>query len=254
MSDRIERDETDSALAVYAYFTSSWLFNPAHFAARLGDEPYAGRLEGCSPHWTQFIKEWIPQHYPGYRFPKIVLKLQMRKVYHPRMITTYKLGISAPELPFARKFLPCSPTSQWSTVPSELSMSRRLRSRGSGVSSQRLSPLVSTAGDTTFRSRRSSSSSQCLRLAHHSSSRLRQASSLRLSRLRIRSSILTPASRCQPRLRERHPLPPSPGTSPPISNHSPAHLRSSTHPVHHQPRCPPKPDSSASTAGPTSPL
>jgi hypothetical protein len=32
------------------------------------EEPYAGRLEDRSPHWTQFIKEWIPQHYPGYRF------------------------------------------------------------------------------------------------------------------------------------------------------------------------------------------
>ncbi|KAH3945881.1 hypothetical protein HBI56_224020 [Parastagonospora nodorum] len=53
---------------IYGYFTGSWLFNPAHFAARLGEEQYFCRLEDRSPHWTYFIKEWVPKHYPGYCF------------------------------------------------------------------------------------------------------------------------------------------------------------------------------------------
>jgi hypothetical protein len=44
------------------------LFNPAHFAARLAEEKYFDRLEDRSPHWTHFIKEWVPKHYPGYKF------------------------------------------------------------------------------------------------------------------------------------------------------------------------------------------
>lgn len=54
--------------AVYEYFTGSWLFNPAHFAARLAEEQYFSRLEDRSPHWTYFIKNWVPKHYPGYCF------------------------------------------------------------------------------------------------------------------------------------------------------------------------------------------
>jgi hypothetical protein len=51
---------------VYEYFTSSWLFNQGHFAARLAEEKYHDRLEDRSPHWTSFIKEWLPKYYPGY--------------------------------------------------------------------------------------------------------------------------------------------------------------------------------------------
>ncbi|CAO2650959.1 Nn.00g092560.m01.CDS01 [Neocucurbitaria sp. VM-36] len=50
---------------IYKYFADSWLFNPAHFAARLAEEKYFDRLEDRSPHWTYFVKEWIPRHYPG---------------------------------------------------------------------------------------------------------------------------------------------------------------------------------------------
>ncbi|KAF1852105.1 uncharacterized protein K460DRAFT_299873 [Cucurbitaria berberidis CBS 394.84] len=52
---------------IYEYFASSWLFNPAHFAARLAEEKYFDRLEDRSPHWIYFLKEWIPEHYPGYQ-------------------------------------------------------------------------------------------------------------------------------------------------------------------------------------------
>ncbi|EUC48500.1 hypothetical protein COCMIDRAFT_56151, partial [Bipolaris oryzae ATCC 44560] len=53
---------------IYKYFASSWLFNPAHFAARLAEENYQDRLEERSAPWTHFIMKWVPEHYPGYRF------------------------------------------------------------------------------------------------------------------------------------------------------------------------------------------
>ncbi|KAI4641441.1 uncharacterized protein J4E79_011648, partial [Alternaria viburni] len=52
---------------IYKYLASSWLFHPGHFAARLAEEKYHDRLEDRAPYWTHFIKEWVPQHYPGYR-------------------------------------------------------------------------------------------------------------------------------------------------------------------------------------------
>jgi hypothetical protein len=48
---------------------SSWLFNPAHFAKRLKSEKFAQHLEDRSAPWVYFVTTWIPQHYPGYRFP-----------------------------------------------------------------------------------------------------------------------------------------------------------------------------------------
>ncbi|KAF1917032.1 hypothetical protein BDU57DRAFT_575663 [Ampelomyces quisqualis] len=53
---------------IYEYFAGSWLFNPAHFAARLAQEKYCDRLEDRAPHWTYFVKEWVPKQYPGYKF------------------------------------------------------------------------------------------------------------------------------------------------------------------------------------------
>ncbi|KAF2829827.1 hypothetical protein CC86DRAFT_435769 [Ophiobolus disseminans] len=53
---------------LYTYFASTWLFNPGHFGARLAEENYNKRLEDRLPHWTYFIREWIPNHYPGYKF------------------------------------------------------------------------------------------------------------------------------------------------------------------------------------------
>lgn len=53
--------------AVYEYFASSWLFHPGHFAARLAEVKYYERLEDRSPHWTYFIKEWVPKHYADYK-------------------------------------------------------------------------------------------------------------------------------------------------------------------------------------------
>lgn len=55
---------------MYEYLASSWLFNPAHFGARLAEPDYYERLEDRSPHWTYFIKEWVPARYPGYMFRK----------------------------------------------------------------------------------------------------------------------------------------------------------------------------------------
>ncbi|CAN9433159.1 unnamed protein product [Alternaria sp. RS040] len=51
---------------IYEQLASSWLFHPGHFAARLAEEKYNDRLEDRAPHWTPFIKEWVPKHYPGY--------------------------------------------------------------------------------------------------------------------------------------------------------------------------------------------
>ncbi|KAL1792284.1 hypothetical protein ACET3X_008791 [Alternaria dauci] len=51
---------------MYKQIASSWLFHPGHFAARLAEEKYNDRLEDRAPHWTPFIKEWVPEHYPGY--------------------------------------------------------------------------------------------------------------------------------------------------------------------------------------------
>ena len=56
-------------LPVYRYFATSWLFHPAHFAARLAEERYSDRLEDRSPHWMHFVKVWVPENYPDYRFP-----------------------------------------------------------------------------------------------------------------------------------------------------------------------------------------
>lgn len=62
----IMRRECADHNIVYKYFASSWLFHPGHFAARLAEEKYYDRLEDRSPHWTYFVKEWVPRNYPGY--------------------------------------------------------------------------------------------------------------------------------------------------------------------------------------------
>ncbi|KAF2689529.1 hypothetical protein K458DRAFT_292168 [Lentithecium fluviatile CBS 122367] len=53
---------------IYQYFASSWVFQPAHFATRLEDEKFLKHLEERSAPWVHFVKEWISEHYPGYRF------------------------------------------------------------------------------------------------------------------------------------------------------------------------------------------
>lgn len=63
-------------MLVYKHFASSWLFHPGHFAARLAEEKYNDRLEDRAPHWTPFIKEWVPKHYPGYFLNEHVAGLQ----------------------------------------------------------------------------------------------------------------------------------------------------------------------------------
>jgi hypothetical protein len=32
------------------------------------EDQYNNRLEDLSPYWVEFIKEWLPQKYPGFRF------------------------------------------------------------------------------------------------------------------------------------------------------------------------------------------
>jgi hypothetical protein len=62
----------DSVLAneaVYDYFASSWIFNPAHFADRLNDEKYVDHLEERSAPWVYFVKRWMPERYPNYKLP-----------------------------------------------------------------------------------------------------------------------------------------------------------------------------------------
>lgn len=63
-------------MIVYKHFASSWLFHPGHFAARLAEEKYNDRLEDRAPHWTPFIKEWVPKHYPGYSLNERVAGLE----------------------------------------------------------------------------------------------------------------------------------------------------------------------------------
>lgn len=63
-------------MLVYKHFASSWLFHPGHFAARLVEEKYNDRLEDRAPHWTPFIKEWVPKHYPGYSLKERVTGLE----------------------------------------------------------------------------------------------------------------------------------------------------------------------------------
>jgi hypothetical protein len=63
-------------MIVYKHFASSWLFHPGHFAARLVEEKYNDRLEDRAPHWTPFIKEWVPKHYPGYSLKERVTGLE----------------------------------------------------------------------------------------------------------------------------------------------------------------------------------
>ncbi|KAL6710717.1 hypothetical protein ACN47E_007774 [Coniothyrium glycines] len=53
---------------LYESLARSWLFNPAHFRARLDEEKYHERLEDRSPHWVYFIKTWVPGHFPDYAF------------------------------------------------------------------------------------------------------------------------------------------------------------------------------------------
>ncbi|USP80665.1 hypothetical protein yc1106_07939 [Curvularia clavata] len=52
---------------IYQYFASSWLFHPAHFAARLAEEKYNNRIGDRSPHWIHFIKVWVPKRFPSDR-------------------------------------------------------------------------------------------------------------------------------------------------------------------------------------------
>lgn len=49
---------------MYESICGSWLFNAAHFTARLVETKYAGRMEERTPHWMHFIKEWLPERYP----------------------------------------------------------------------------------------------------------------------------------------------------------------------------------------------
>lgn len=49
---------------MYKSICGSWLFNAAHFTARLVETKYAGRMEERTPHWMHFIKEWLPERYP----------------------------------------------------------------------------------------------------------------------------------------------------------------------------------------------
>ena len=63
-------------MLVYKHFASSWLFHLGHFAARLVEEKYNDRLEDRAPHWTPFIKEWVPKHYPGYSLKERVTGLE----------------------------------------------------------------------------------------------------------------------------------------------------------------------------------
>ncbi|KAF2873132.1 hypothetical protein BDV95DRAFT_467768, partial [Massariosphaeria phaeospora] len=49
---------------IYTYLTNSWLFNPAHFGARLRDEKFVEHIADRSAPWVSFIKTWIPEHYP----------------------------------------------------------------------------------------------------------------------------------------------------------------------------------------------
>ncbi|KAF2178712.1 hypothetical protein K469DRAFT_598713 [Zopfia rhizophila CBS 207.26] len=55
---------------VFEWITSSWLFNPQHFAERLEDNKFHKRLYEHSPHWVHFIMEWLPAKFPGYRLPQ----------------------------------------------------------------------------------------------------------------------------------------------------------------------------------------
>lgn len=58
---------TLTLLPVYEYFAGCWLFHPGHFAARLAEVKYYDRLEDRSQHWTYFVKEWVPKHFPGHK-------------------------------------------------------------------------------------------------------------------------------------------------------------------------------------------
>lgn len=58
-----------NTVIVYEYFASTWVFNPAHYAARLEEGKYRDRLEDRYGPWVSFLTEWMPQHYPGYRLP-----------------------------------------------------------------------------------------------------------------------------------------------------------------------------------------
>lgn len=53
-------------IAVYHYFASTWIFNPAHYAARLEEDKYRDRIEDRAAPWVYFLTEWIPKHYPDY--------------------------------------------------------------------------------------------------------------------------------------------------------------------------------------------
>ncbi|KAF1977754.1 hypothetical protein BU23DRAFT_587284 [Bimuria novae-zelandiae CBS 107.79] len=55
---------------VYQYFASTWIFNPAHYAARLEEEKYQKHIEDRAAPWVYFLTEWVPAQftqYPGYR-------------------------------------------------------------------------------------------------------------------------------------------------------------------------------------------
>lgn len=61
---RVPADRT-----VYQYFASTWVFNPAHYAARLEEGKYRDHLDHRSAPWVAFVTEWLPQRYPGYSTP-----------------------------------------------------------------------------------------------------------------------------------------------------------------------------------------
>ncbi|KAF2447359.1 hypothetical protein P171DRAFT_355544 [Karstenula rhodostoma CBS 690.94] len=66
---RFLRAGFDTVEEICEYFTGTWVFNPAHYAARLEEGKYRDHLEDRSGPWVAFVTEWLPQRYPGYRLP-----------------------------------------------------------------------------------------------------------------------------------------------------------------------------------------
>ena len=66
---RILHGGFESREAIYEYFASSQVFNPAHFAARLDEDKYRVHLADRSAPWLHFVTEWIEARYPNYCAP-----------------------------------------------------------------------------------------------------------------------------------------------------------------------------------------
>ncbi|KAH7122402.1 hypothetical protein B0J11DRAFT_416739, partial [Dendryphion nanum] len=67
LDQKILKKEFKTKQELFEHLASTWLFHPGHFAERLKDENFVKHLTDRSAPFVDFVKKWIPEHYPEYK-------------------------------------------------------------------------------------------------------------------------------------------------------------------------------------------